>query len=377
MYLISLLVVLFCLYVSCKAMLAALDLEDIIGAWLDAHAMEHRWSSPFIMRGIVLKNIPLVAYLVCLNVLDVLYGMVAQKLTDMENHKYESAHENSHVLKLVLFQFLNANMAYLHVAFVRRDYMRLASSIRSILFTELIIGNIKETVIPIFLAKRRHSAKVANAVAQKKAENPDLDESECTVDPDSVQDPLTAQLDLEPYDGVFSDYFELVRQLGQISLFAAAFPLGAVLALLNNFTEIYFDMYKMIYMKRRAFPRRALDIGAWIHAFEFISVISIMTNLGIIAVTASYADAVVGKGSSKTEEYFWMIVIEHVLLVARFGFMALFEGIPSWVRDQRAKERFLASKRQNQSSPPSVDPFASNPRVEETVEAVSDAVNDS
>jgi hypothetical protein len=98
-------------------------------------------------------------------------------------------------------------------------------------------------------------------------------------------------------------------------------------------------------MTRRPSPKRALDIGAWIRAFEFISVMSIMTNLGIIAVTAGYADVVVGKGTSKTEEYFWMIVIEHMLLVARFAFMSLFEGIPSWVRDQRAKERFLASKR--------------------------------
>lgn len=345
MYFVSLVTILFCLYVSCKAMLAALDLEDIVGAWLSAHAMEHKWSSPFVMRGIVLKNIPLVAYLACLNVLDMVYRVVAEKLTEMENHKYESAYENSHVLKLVLFQFLNANMAYLHVAFIRRDYVRLASSIRSILLTELIIGNIKETLVPIFLAKRRSKAKVAEAVAQKKAANPDLDESECAVDPESVEDPLTAQLDMEPDSGVFSDYFELVRQLAQITLFAAAFPLGAALALLNNFTEIYFDLYKMTYMKRRSFPRRALDIGAWIRAFEFISIISIMTNLGIIAVTASHAAAVVGKGSSKTEEYFWMIVIEHALLVARFGFMTLFEGIPSWVRDQRAKERFLASKR--------------------------------
>lgn len=236
-------------------------------------------------------------------------------------------------------------MAYLYVAFVRRDYFRLASSIRSILFTELVIGNVKEVALPIFLAKRKKSQQLAAAVEKMKADNPDLDESECVVDPNSLEDPITAQMKLDKYEGVFGDYFELVRQFSQITLFAAAFPLGAVLALLNNFIEIYSDTYKMVYMTRRAAPRRALDIGAWIRAFEFISIMSVMTNLGIITVTANYADAVVGRGVTKTEEYFWMIVIEHLLLTARFAFMTLFEGIPSWVRDQRAKERFLASKR--------------------------------
>jgi Calcium-activated chloride channel len=227
---------------------------------------------------------------------------------------------------------------------VRRDYARLASSIRTILITELLIGNVKEVVIPIYMAKRKKKAKAAEALTKLKAENPDLDESECVVDPRLVEDPIFDQLELEPYDDVFSDYFELVRQFSQITLFAAAFPLGALLALLNNFVEIYSDLYKLVNTRRRASPRRALNIGGWIRAFECISVISIITNLGIITVTANFADSVIGRGSSKTEEYFWMVVIEHALLASRFILMGTFEGIPSWVRDQRAKERYLAAK---------------------------------
>lgn len=342
-------VVLSSLFISSKVMMAALDFEDIMNAWLDEKADLYKWSSPFIMKGLILKNLPMVVYLGCLNILDALYNLIATKLTDNENHKYHSEYENSLVLKLVLFQFLNMNAAYLYVAFVRQNYIRLATSIRSVLLVELIIGNIKETIVPIFLARRKRKAKLAEAAKKKKEENPELEESECFVEPSEL-DPITTQLDMEPYEGVFGDYFELVRQFSQITLFAAAFPLGAALAALNNVIEIYTDSYKLVNMTRRASPKRALNIGAWIRAFEFISIISVMTNLGIITVTANYADAVVGKGISRTEEYFWMIVIEHALIVARFGFMTLYEGIPTWVRDHRAKERFLASKR-----PPSVD----------------------
>lgn len=343
-YFISSVVVLFSLFVSSKLMMGALDFEDIMNLWLECNAHRYKWASPFIMRAVVLKNLPLGVYLGCLNVLDVIYGMVAQKLTEQENHKYHSEFENSLVLKLVLFQFLNMNAAYLYVAFIRQDYVRLASSIRSVLMIELVIGNIKETIVPIFLARRKRKAKLADALQKKKDENPDLADSECFVSPSDL-DPISTQLEMEPYDGVFGDYFELVRQFSQITLFAAAFPLGALLATLNNLIEIYTDSYKLIHMTRRASPKRALNIGAWIRAFEFISITSVLTNLGIITVTADYASSVVGKGASTTEEYFWMIMVEHMLLVARFAFVALFEGIPSWVRDQRAKERFLASKK--------------------------------
>lgn len=348
---VSATVVICALMCSCWVMLKALKVEDIVHNWLDEHALKYRWSSSFIMHGLVLRQMPLVLYLAALNILDTVYHKIAVFFTKKENHKYHSDYENSLVLKLVLFQFLNTNMAYLFVAFVRRDYERLASSMRSVLLMELLIGNLKETVIPIALSKWRGRKKAAAAQERKKQEaaskngvDADLQARDVLAkDPEVEVDPLSSQLEMEPYEGVFEDYFELVRQFSQITLFAAAFPLGAALAALNNCMEIKADTYKLVHMTRRATPRRALNIGAWIRAFEFLSITSIMTNLGIITVTASYARAVVGSVSAD-EELFWILVIEHILLVVRFVFMAVVEGIPSWVRTQRAKERYRASR---------------------------------
>ena len=352
---VSSVVVVIALICSCWVMLKALYVEDVVHTWLDENAMKHRWSSPYIMRELVLKNMPLVLYLVALNVLDTVYFKIAMFFTEKENHKYHSDYENSLVLKLVLFQFLNMNMAYLFVAFVRKDYERLASSMRSVLLMELVIGNIKETVIPIFLSKWRSRKKVA-AAAEKKKEaaaaaagvDRDLQTSSdlSGKEPEIIVDPITSQLEMDSYEGVFDDYFELVRQFSQITLFAAAFPLGAALAALNNCIEVKADTYKLVHMTRRSAPRRALNIGAWIRAFEFISVSSIMTNLGIITVTASYAKAVVGTFAE--DEYFVffiVIVVEHLIFVLRALFTTIISNTPTWVRDSRAKERFLASRK--------------------------------
>lgn len=351
-YSISAIVVICALMCSYWVMLRTLKLEDIAHTWLDENAMNHRWSSPYIMHGIILKQMPLVFYLIALNVLDTVYQKIAVFFTIKENHQYHSDYENSLVLKLVLFQFLNTNMAYLFVAFVRRDYERLASSMRSVLMMELFIGNLKETVVPIALSKWRSRKKVAAVAERKKKESADAGASDVSSVRDGIapakvkqveMDPISTQLEMDSYEGVFDDYFELVRQFSQITLFAAAFPLGAVLAALNNCIEVKADTFKLVQMTRRATPRRALNIGAWIRAFEFVSIASIMTNLGIITITAGYAKSVVG-AVSVDEEFFWMLVIEHLLLVVRFIFMAVVEGIPSWVKTQRAKERYRMSR---------------------------------
>lgn len=58
---------------------------------------------------------------------------------------------------------------------------------------------------------------------------------------------LNAQSKMEVYGGVFEEYQEMVIQFGYVTLFAAAFPLTAALALLNNLIEIRTDAYKLLH----------------------------------------------------------------------------------------------------------------------------------
>ena len=58
-----------------------------------------------------------------------------------------------------------------------------------------------------------------------------------------------------------------VIQYGFVSLFSAAFPLCALLALLNNIIEIRSDASKLLRCHQRPIPRSAEDIGSWcLHA---------------------------------------------------------------------------------------------------------------
>jgi hypothetical protein len=54
---------------------------------------------------------------------------------------------------------------------------------------------------------------------------------------------------LQQFEGVFSEYQEMVVQFGYVTLFAAAFPLTAALALINNMVEIRTDAFKLLQVR--------------------------------------------------------------------------------------------------------------------------------
>jgi len=54
-----------------------------------------------------------------------------------------------------------------------------------------------------------------------------------------------------------------------VTLFAAAFPLAAVCAMVNNIIEIRSDAYKVLSVQRPV-AHRCANIGSWLTAFEVL-----------------------------------------------------------------------------------------------------------
>ena len=113
---------------------------------------------------------------------------------------------------------------------------------------------------------------------------------------------------LEQYDslmGSLEDYAELAIQYGYVTLFVAAFPLAPLLAYVSNIVEIRTDGWKLLHAHRwdalqsayaiilpswfqycrRPQPMGAQDIGTWMSILQLTSVISVVTNAGIICFT--------------------------------------------------------------------------------------------
>mmetsp|Transcript_1530 Transcript_1530/g.4078 ORF Transcript_1530/g.4078 Transcript_1530/m.4078 type:complete len:199 (-) Transcript_1530:60-656(-) len=149
------------------------------------------------------------------------------------------------------------------------------------------------------------------------------------------------QLKLDSAEGAFDDYFELTRQFGQVGIFAAAFPLGSVIAAMNNQMEVYSDCFKRCKLMHRPLPHRALHIGSWLQAFDMIAMLSVMSNLGIITFTARYIDDVVGHQRDSTTLLLSMILIEHFIFLLRVFATRLIPQIPRWIQLERARAKYL------------------------------------
>jgi anoctamin-1 len=68
-------------------------------------------------------------------------------------------------------------------------------------------------------------------------------------------------------------------QFGFATMFAAAFPLAPICALLNNILEIRIDAQKYTKYKQRTIPTRETTIGIWYKIFRFMAVLAVITNV--------------------------------------------------------------------------------------------------
>lgn len=88
----------------------------------------------------------------------------------------------------------------------------------------------------------------------------------------------------DPLDTLHDDFMDIWLQFVHVFLFSAVYPLAAGIALINNLTELFADRYKLCSLSRKPRPLAVRDIGAWYMAFRITTIISILTNCGLIAL---------------------------------------------------------------------------------------------
>ncbi|KAJ8907222.1 hypothetical protein NDN08_003703 [Rhodosorus marinus] len=341
--------------------------EDVVKAWAADEDDEFVFYKVFPL-DLVFQNIPMVVFIVTMMALNFLFGKLAGKLTYYENHLLKRDHSNSLTGKLTAFQFLNTFGVFLYIAFIRKDAAVLQTRVQNLVVIELIIGNIQETLIPIVLRAFKQQQKVDAAAEKKK--NDDLDEKDKNgggltvkkylsmafvkklwrqsrkqilpssktgvVQTMSVRD----QLDLDDAeDNADDDFFEMYKQLGLIALFAVAWPLGSVIATVNNCVEIKSDLLRMVRNSKRPIPSREISIGAWYNAMHFLSMLSYVTNLLIFFHTTSYGRSLLNLGTS--ESYLLVIFIEQMMLALRSAYVSGTSKIPEEIMQSRAKNEYI------------------------------------
>ncbi|XBI28311.1 anoctamin-like protein Os01g0706700 isoform X2 [Triticum dicoccoides] len=271
-------------------------------------------------------------YLVAIQYYTRIGGKVSVILIKYENNQGEQSSADSLIYKVFGLYFMQSYIGLFYHASLYRDILTL----RKVLIQRLVVSQVLENLIENSIPYLKYSYKKYSAVHKKRQERESPSGKSVRlstrVEKEYLKPSYTASIGEELEDGLFDDFLELALQFGMIMMFACAFPLIFCFAALNNATEIRADALKLLVMLKRPVPRAAATIGAWLNIFQFLIVMAICTNC--LLLVCLYDE----EGKWRIEPGLAAILImEHALLLVKFGFSHFVPEEPAWVRANRVK----------------------------------------
>ncbi|XP_075250410.1 anoctamin-7-like isoform X2 [Convolutriloba macropyga] len=278
-------------------------------------------------------------------ILSFVYDKVVFALTEWEVNRTEGEFQQSLALKKFIFAFCSSYVPIMYISFFKGKWLgtpvsytrifsaRLENCPNSDCLWEMAmqlivffaakqwIQNFMEAGVPVIETfirrkiklwqKKGHEEKLASSTNQKtqkqskrkkksskhKSKRGSVKSSTSVrrsignVDEDQIVRPQWEEdYFLTPNPGLFPEYLELMIQFGFITIFACAFPIGPLLACLNNWLEIRLDAYKYTCVFRRPVPERSKDIGFWYSILAVFSTLCVISNAYLICFTSYYLD---------------------------------------------------------------------------------------
>jgi len=283
--------------------------------------------------------LPSVANALQIQIMNFLYGGVAQRLNEYENHRTDTEFEDSLIGKTFVFQFINSYAALFYLAFIEYHVLggsctggdcinQVRNTLSTIFLIRLTSGNISEVLIP-YLKFR--------AIKEDEAEGADPDRTLSVSEEQFLGDEYHVML------GPFDDYSEMIIQYGYSTLFIAAFPLAMMMSFINNYVEMRVDGWNLCHQCRRPEPRGQEDIGTWYSILEIMSAAAVVTNASIVCFTSTvFSEGALASGSSLK---IWIFVMmEHALFGVKFVLASVVEDTPEFAEVQLARVEFLEGK---------------------------------
>mmetsp|Transcript_17896 Transcript_17896/g.28547 ORF Transcript_17896/g.28547 Transcript_17896/m.28547 type:complete len:521 (-) Transcript_17896:89-1651(-) len=292
--------------------------------------------------------------------MNLLYGVLAWYLNEIDNYHTDSQFEEGLVAKIFCLKFVNSYSVLFYYAFLKQydtvypcnndlslpqsliDDSTCLAELRYQLLTlsisQVIMGNFFEYGFPYLVKKSGriflYVKKLCLFLCGKSSRN--------EVVPDSTQwrrrSKVEKQYSMNTYNSPLSDFDELILQYGYLTMFIVVFPLGPLLAIVNNLVEKQLDLSKLFYSMKRPVPHGATGIGYWKLALSTIALISVVSNLLLLTV-------------NRVPTAFWnsvaasspliFIILEHVIISVMAIVNKLIPDVPREVKEHTARQDYL------------------------------------
>ena len=327
------------------ATLALLFLRYWLSFWIDGDPASPNFNPNAFQWGKTIGGVINGAAIAGFNVV---FKLMAIVLNNWENYRTESAYTNNLVIKIFLFQSVNSYFTLFYIAFFKENAVifgvedscqpdcmtELTYQLATILITGQVLGQIAQVLAPIVKMRLR---RVAQQVAVRRFRSRMAAEGRKPVSTSLTY--VEKQNQLEPFEGIVFEYMPKMIQFGYIALFASAFPIGALLALLNNLSYLRSNAVKMIKAIQRPKYIGAETIGSFYTILQILSYLAVISNVVIIALTSNQLESYVS-GIDTAGKLRAILILEHGVLFFKIIISFTIPDTPSYIAKAIARQKY-------------------------------------
>ena len=303
-----------------------------------------------------------------IKLMSAVYNPVAYAMNESENYKTQTAYNANLILKVFAFELANNFGALAITAYVKGSVWGCRSG------HDNCLGDLKALLIAIFVVRYALAistiasggccGRTSSAILQcgkrccacLRGESSDVREDNRNPMRDEeapggldaaqlaeLEHPRFAQeADLEPHGGLFDDYAEIVLQMGLVCMFSLGWYLVPTLAALEILLQMRVDAYTLVCDSRRPTPLPAETVGKWSALMDFMGLLAVLTNAGIIVYTTKGFEAF-----TNNQRLLAFFGFEQALLACKAVTNLVAGGAPEDLADVMKRQRYVVNRHRN------------------------------
>eukprot|EP00747_Dinoflagellata_sp_TGD_P090856 gnl/TRDRNA2_/TRDRNA2_164860_c0_seq4.p1 gnl/TRDRNA2_/TRDRNA2_164860_c0~~gnl/TRDRNA2_/TRDRNA2_164860_c0_seq4.p1 ORF type:complete len:962 (-),score=158.54 gnl/TRDRNA2_/TRDRNA2_164860_c0_seq4:151-3036(-) len=226
-----------------------------------------------------------------IKVFELVYNLLAEALTNFENHRFSTSYYNSYLWKQIFFQSVNYYMPFIYLAVMQRRHEAgcpkegCTAALRvSLTITLVIICACRLAEVTVMAYK----VKFTLWWERRQLEKQGLDIPHLSFTEEQAK--YGEYRTREQVEAVL----ELVLSLGYVLIFGAVAPITVVFCLLVFVVQMRASAYLLTSSVKRTLPRRQNGIGAWNEVVGILMKIAIIFEAFLlISVGASFKGAAI------------------------------------------------------------------------------------
>ncbi|KAI8609033.1 calcium-activated chloride channel-domain-containing protein, partial [Chytriomyces sp. MP71] len=293
---------------------------------------------------------PVLLYVLSLPLISTLYFQLSKYLTDLENNETKDSYTTSLTRKSFILTCLLTQLSLLLVGLLYiplsdlimqetvllplfrkwssmhlhleagRNLLTPAFLQERVLYfsvTAQVVNQLVEVLLPVVLAWVQAHILIQDPSKPTAAEPiQSTRETEVAALAKEIEDALAMPV----YD-MYDDYAELANQFGILVMFSASWPLVGLACLINNFTELRTDAFKICKTVRRPIPDRTESIAPWSQMFAILSLLGTATTALLTALYSNWDPAKLASEQTLPQLGFLvllLIAVEHTHVALSF-----------------------------------------------------------